>query len=546
MFHLDYLQNETIGATSTFFKKASGRYYTSRLVGSRLIRVVTKTLGTIAQKGETVRVVDPFGGDGRLLDWLITSWWGQAQSPLRWNVTIWDLNDHGFPPARERFQRIAAMGVDINADFKRVDSFREACHYEGAFDIVLTNPPWELLKPDRRELDRLPKALHRNYIEKMRSYDHWIAKQYPRSQPQQKFAGWGTNLSRTGLEVCLHLTRKGGLVGAVLPASILADHQSWRLRKHLLVDHAVLDFAYYPAEAKQYGKADVSSITMVLKHSGPTSPCVPILTHGVKNIGKQTTISLDQKHLEQVDYVLPVAFGTGAMDLLASLASRLPKWHQLESAPESPLWAGRELDETGSAGWLQDSIRELPPFIKGRMIERYRIRCEPNKGVARSGWGPPPSTAYARIAWRDVSRSNQKRRMIATLIPPNWVAGNSLGVAYFRSGNEVALRALLAVMNSTVFEFQLRAYLATGHVSLSSLRKVALPSFERLRRETFLAELVSTVLNGDSCSDASIDAYVAKRLYHLRLEEYSTVLSFFQKITESERTAFLTAFQKRS
>ncbi len=48
---------------------------------------------------------------------------------------------------------------------------------------------------------------------------------------------------------------------------------------------------------------------------------------------------------------------------------------------------------------------------------------------------------------------------MATLISPNSISGNSLGVAYFKNGDEKLLKVLLAILNSFCFEFQLRNFL---------------------------------------------------------------------------------------
>jgi len=135
--------------------------------------------------------------------------------------------------------------------------------------------------------------------------------------------------------------------------------------------------------------------------------------------------------------------------------------------------------------------------------------------------------------------------MIATLIPAGWVAGNSLGVACFKDGDETALRALLGVMTSTTFEFQLRGYLATSHISLGSLRKVAIPSEASLKNDVTLSLLVQRRIQGDATAEVEADAYVAHNVYGLSRDEYSEVLDQFAKLTDIERDAFLDAYERQ-
>ena len=541
MLHLDHLRRES-SANEHFMKRVAGRFYTGEPVGRQLAVAVASALKESAWFGQSrIRLIDPFGGDGRLVAWLVESCSERGVAPLIWDIELWDLSEVGFLEAHRQVAALRASGASIKFKTRLGDAFAEAANREGSFDVVITNPPWELLKPDRRELDRL-NGSSAAYVEAMRVYDNWLGSTYPLSQPRRKFAGWGTNLSRVGLEVGLRLTRPQGVIGVVMPASFLADDQSTELRRRLLTDHRLLSVAYYPAEAKHFGSADVSSITLVARVQEPPADAVPIATADCGGDMQTSEVRLDLQELHATDYVLPVAFGAAAVRILGKLSGHMSTWSDLEMRGDGGFWAGREVDETGSAKWLIDLPSGGAPFLKGRMIERFRVRETPSQGVDKPGWSPPASMAFERVAWRDVSRPNQKRRVIATIVPAGWALGNSLGVAYFADGGPGALRALLGVMSSIVFEFQLRAHLATGHVSLSSLRKVAVPSFVDLESDRTLQQLVTDALLGSTAAEISADAHVALHVYKLTSDEYATVLDLFPKLTTEEKGAYLTAY----
>ncbi|MFO9077168.1 Alw26I/Eco31I/Esp3I family type II restriction adenine-specific DNA-methyltransferase [Legionella pneumophila serogroup 1] len=539
MSHWDVITKIDTKISNEFKIRITGRYYTPNNVASYIFSILIPQLKQMDFYQNKVTIVDPFAGDGRLVIWLIEAWQSLRLPDIHWDIYLFDLDGNSLELASINLDKLKRQGVRLSYKATIEDTFKLPEFYNNKFDIVITNPPWELLKPDSRELYEFNKEDKDNYIATMKTYDNYLKEKYPLSQPLKKFAGWGTNLSRVGAELSFKFCKNNGYLAIVLPASFFADEQSMHIRKELLSKSIIYDIAYYPAEAKLFGKADVSSSSLVLKKvdSGADNIQVSIFDKFFKikssDIISYQSMKLDDNHL------IPITLGGKAITLFEKMKKKLPNWKELENS--DGLWAGREIDETGSQSWLSLSGNG-PKFIKGKMIDRFRIIEKPYQYISKDDWNPQNSCKFDRIAWRDVSRPSQKRRVVATIIPQDTVAGNSLNVAYFKDGDKKALISLLAIMNSLCFEFQLRCYLATGHISLSAIRKVHLPAKKALMNLQSLIEAVQECLNQNLAFSAKIEAIVAKEVYGLSLDELNLLLDTFDKCTLQEKNDVLTEF----
>lgn len=536
---VELLQNLGESGDSRLVGLASGTFYTPFEIAQHLIDVVLNEIGA-TQTGTEISICDPFAGDGRLIAWLIEEA-SRRGLLLKWNAHIWDVHEDGLSVGAETLTRLRATGIDVNYETWTGDSLVRLSDRQARFDVVVTNPPWENLKPDTRELQLLPDKAQSQYVAAIKTRALELERMYPESRATKKYGGWGTNLSRVGLQASLTSLQPAGLLGIVLPLSILADEASTEVRRQMLQTCRLLDVACFPAELRAFKGADVGACTLLLRREVSDTITPRVTTYG-KNFQRTETdhLTLESSLAESEVCVLPLASGIPTARLLAEF-DRLPTFGSLESNEKGGLWAGRELDETR----ISDSLIAQgagPYFLKGRMIQRFSICEQPTLTVHRDGWVPPTSTNFERIVWRDVSRRSQHRRMIATIIPPGLVAGNSLGVTYFRDGNKLRLRVLLGLMSSLCFEIQLRAILATGHVSLSALRRVHLPNPNMdSSLIALLCQLVENRLTDVPGSDFEVEA-VAAKLYGLDEETFVRLLECFSGLPAEERMGIMTAF----
>lgn len=509
-------------------KKTTGKFYTPPEIGKPLVDTLAKYITQLDK--QRISIIDPFCGDGRLVVWLIEK---LNYTKLHLDISLWDYDDFALNDAEKNVRTILKkLKLSYTIKTKCVDTFSEFYKetYEDGFDVVITNPPWDIVKPDKTELSNLDQDSKNNYILSLKQFSNRLLRDYPLSKPNQMYAGWGVNLARTGTEVATRLATKEGIIGIVSPASLLADQNSVVLRKWLFENHHCKEVNYFPAESRLFEGVDLASITLIVIKNAKQNGILLTIYDKQVQISFQEKLSISTNFLKSIDYKLPVSFGFKSTNLkyLEKLQS-LPSFQELENPTLGGLWSGRELDETNHKSWLSPIGTHL--FVKGRMVERFAHSIVPSTFVNDAKTtNVPKSTKYHRLAWRDVSRPTQKRRIIATIIPPGWIAGNSLGVAYFKQDiNNSKLFALLGVMSSLIFEFQVRSLLATSHISVGILRKTHIPSFSDSHFVETISSLVRKRLAGQEGTELAIEILVAKSCGFTR-DDFENIINAFPKI----------------
>ena len=515
--------------------KFTGRYYTHESLIDIIVDRLLNQIDIYSFKKSDIYIIDPFSGDGRLIYHFIKRWYERNYPKMKWNIELWDIHKEGHIVAKEKINELREKGLLITCNYRVVDTFMYQDNYINAFDIVITNPPWETLKPDARELKCLSTDEKEKYIESLKEYDSLLSSKFPESQPIKKFAGWGTNLSRVGLDVSYALVKENGYCLIILPASFFADKQSQKIRTRIFKRN-IKEILYLPAEAKLFGKADVdSSILFFSKEiNRDKSFTLYKFSKDLKILQINNILYSDVK-VENDDYIIPIGIGIDGLSLLKKMRM-VSMCNSLQDIEE--LWLGRELDETQIDLFLHNKEVGIK-FIRGRMIERYNIRPTQFQVYEKNNFKIPSTVLYERIVWRDVSRTSQTRRMIATIIPSDLIAGNSLGVCCYKGRNKKVLKILLGIMNSLCFEFQLRNYLATGHISISAIKKCFIPPLNEILKNERIYSLVETILNGNTTVEMKLEAEVAKSIYKLTKKEFNILINAFDKISELEKENIL-------
>lgn len=530
MNHTALLSTERITNGKSMLQRATGRFYTHDFIIKDLTSALLSDKCLLKNARSELRIIDPFCGDGRLLIALIkqaTSF--SALRNIRWRVSAWDIEQEAVEAAKQSLEELASsLGLTIELDAVCKDTLLQSAEYYGHYDVVITNPPWEMLKPDQRETETLSTEKQQQYRDGLRSYDEQLAEYLPFSQPSKKFAGWGTNLSRCGLELSLNLISENGFCAIVLPSALLTDQVSIGLRKWMLEGNSLRRVFCYPAECRLFEKVDQPSVAIISQKSPSHSVEVGVTRYNSDcHPCEEEILTLGKNDLESLNYCIPLDYPKAVTYRLLEW-STLPRIGDYEGKDKELLWLGRELDETGFTEFV--SAQGDIPFIKGRTVDRFVLNSG-EQFVSADLCSNLQSVHHKRIAWRDVSRRSQIRRMRATVIPSETVTGNSLHVCYFRDDNEDRLLALLGIFNSIPFEIQVRTRLGTGHVSLGVVRQIHIPRLEDGDTIRRLSGEVRKVQSGDKTAEISLEVMIAK-MYGLDRVSYAALVGQLHGLSE--------------
>jgi predicted RNA methylase len=456
---------------------------------------------------KALRIVDPAAGAGSLLlaafRTLIEAGIPPAEAVLRLHGVELD------PASRELCVLKLWLAAGGAPDLVRIAG-NSACDnaitrdwradYE-TFDILLMNPPWESLRHGSSDA-----AHSRERVDTVRR----LGEARPGAAglpPLFTAQGRGDrNLFKAFVELAPHLLRPGGRLGALIPAAFGSDDGMTGLRR-LYLDHFALEsWTSFENRAKLF---DIDSrykfglLTGTRSTAGTGS--LNILSFAVQpdDINKPH-VRLSRTEITRIggsDCMIPeLTFDHEREILVQMLQAGKPffssgPFGQVLYRREVDLTLGRRLGHFRHVSEAQgpSSTTDSPwvPVIEGRMVGQFD--CFQKSWVSGSGrtaqWeyngskpvskcvpqyvGRRSASKLTRIALCDVTSATNTRTVIATLVPPGWICGNTAPVLVFNRKDHAY--GALAVLNSIVFDWLARRIVGGVHLNKFYLARLTWP-----------------------------------------------------------------------
>ncbi|MCP5524171.1 MAG: ATP-binding protein [Verrucomicrobiales bacterium] len=507
--------------------------------------------------------------------------------------------------------------------------FDEIIVHRGGFDAIITNPPWEIFKPNSKEfflrysdlisrkkmrIEDFEKAkstllqdkdILAAWLEYLSGFPH--LSRWFRDSPQfanqigevnGRKVGSDLNLYKMFLEQTVHLIRKGGRTGIVIPSGIYTDLGAMQLRKMLFEETQITALHSFSNERAIFEKDAVHHgfkfCFLTYRKGGTTSEFTASFRINPREaVGPDALESFLSSAPQHVAISVPLIrrLSPDSISVMefrepidVQVADKMLRYQLLGEVIKGS-WNvrfTREFDMTNDSDLFHtETGKGRLPLYEGKMIWQFQHGyAEPRYWVdervgrsrllgSREDLGEELAYEKCRLGFRDVAASTNERTLISGIVPPHHFCGNTLPTLI----EPIEVPDVLAVQclfNSFAIDWVVRKKI-TNHCNFFYMQQLPIPRLtsrdadfrplvERAARLVGTTpefdDLLKEVFGGKATHRthgitepfhrqtvrAEIDALVA-RLYDLTDIEFQHILTTFPLVDESVKTQTLNTYR---
>lgn len=424
---------------------------------------------------------------------------------IKFEEATWDAEKNKEGKSKKR--ALAIADIEVLHPFHWGYEFDEILNTRGGFDAIITNPPWEIFKPQSKEFfaehsDLVTKnkmtikefekeqaklmkdrEIRKAWLEFLNRFPH--VNQHYRTSAQYKNqisvvngkkAGTDINLYKLFLEQCFNLLHEKGECGIVIPSGIYSDLGTKQLREMLFAQTKVTGLFCFENRKEIFEGVDsrFKFVVLTFEKGGATQSFpTAFMRHEVKELERFPKEGALELPVELIKKLSPDSLSIMELknEMDVAIAKKMLHFPLLGEKLEG-VWnleLCREFHMTDDSHLFKtESGKGRLPLYEGKMIHQFNHQFEKpqywvnekegRKALLRSEADNGQKLDYQeyRIGYRSVASSTNERTLIASVLPKNHVLGHSLNAT--KGANEARiLLYLTALFNGFTVDFSLRS-----------------------------------------------------------------------------------------
>lgn len=392
------------------------------------------------------------------------------------NIYVADANEDALAGYKESLREIAALfwNIDLSDGYFNkhmgssllVDVTSEKLNYISiddvfpseivakGFDIVATNPPYKNLKAERSH--------YNSNDEYDRDKDKYAVISKIVSKHFNYSKGGVLNLYKLFVEEILdRYANANAHVSLLIPASIMSDKTSMKMRTHILKETKLISVKVI-GEGSGFIAAQ-QALAAIFLQKGEKTDKVTVTKDFFNNPGDVAEVSIKD--------ILNENTGNAIVSVAPKEYRLLKKLRRFPIVKDLPYVVNLrgELDLTANKQNIVNNITEYP-LLRGRNIGYYNlITTFENEFVSSDFVHATKKKCYIkqeRIICQQIANMNKERRITFALAPKNCVLGNSCNfITVSENQYGIDIYTLLGLFNTKIINWLFKLTSSNNHVS---------------------------------------------------------------------------------
>ena len=344
--------------------------------------------------------------------------------------------------------------------------------YEGGFDAIVGNPPYDVMEKERGES----------------SWPHYILAGYGKQKSNYESAlGGKLNLFRFFVVRMLELVHPGGRVGMIIPMALLADISCAATRRHLLFNAQNILADCFPQKDNASRRVFLDAKLSTAVITGTKSRTIPASDAQIQvkvypwnkfdDTFRECLLRFPEfSQLDPVNTPVPLVDANqwSVCRKLLGLSSVV----RLGEVSDFQVTRG-EINQTIFREFISENSSHAR-LLKGVEVSRYGFNKELQQGHRE--WldekrflksnSERPCSKKRRIATQRITGVDERLRIVAAIMDAPAYFADSTNSIVIKNGSPYRLEYLLGLLNSKLFQWRFRLTSSNNNVGTNELESM--------------------------------------------------------------------------